>query len=373
MSDDARYMRLALRAGRRGLGRTSPNPAVGAVLVRRGTVVGTGYHRRAGEPHAEVEALRAAGSRARAATLYVTLEPCAHQGRTPPCVEAVLAAGVRRVVIASRDPNPHVAGGGAERLRAAGLDVVTGVLEREGDALIAYFRKLVTTGRPFVTLKLAASLDGRIATASGESRWITSAASRRFVHRLRNRHDAVLVGAATAIHDDPQLTCRLRGGRNPWRVIVDGRLQLPLAAGVVTTARAIPTLVFAASDAGTRRVAALRDAGVDVVLLPAQRGKLAWPGILGELGRRGVASVLVEGGSEVAAGLLAARCADRLNLFLAPTFIGGDGRALLGSLGVRHLRDAVALGRLEVRRFAQDLFLATDIAAELPDAESTDR
>lgn len=370
---DARFMRLALRAARRGLGRTSPNPPVGAVVVQRGAVIGTGYHRRAGAPHAEVEALHQAGARARGATLYVTLEPCAHFGRTPPCTEAVLASGLRRVVIASLDPNPRVAGGGAEKLRAAGIEVVCGVLREEGDALIAYFRKHVTTGRPFVTLKLAASLDGRIATASGESRWITGEASRRHVHRLRAVHDAVLVGAETAIRDDPELTCRLRGGRDPLRVVVDGRLRLPTDAKLVRTAGTTPTLVFTARDAEPRRVASLRQAGVDVVLLPQRRGLLAWPRILDELGQRGVASVLVEGGSQVAAGLLTGGLVDRLNLFLAPKLIGGDGRAVIGPLGLRRLRQALTCGRLEVRRFAQDLFLATDIRPESHNAEPDDR
>lgn len=373
--DDARFMRLALRAGRRGLGRTSPNPPVGAVVVKNGAVVGTGFHARAGLPHAEVEALRAAGRRARGATLYVTLEPCNHHGRTPPCSEAVLAAGIRRVVIGTSDPNPTVAGRGAERLRAAGLDVVSGVLQRECDELIAFFRRHVASGLPFVTLKLAASLDGRIATAAGESRWITGAASRRHVHHLRDIHDAVLIGAETALADDPELTCRRRGGRNPLRVVVDGRLRLSPTAKLVAGAATVPTLVFTARGADPARVDVLRRAGVEVVTLPARRGLLAWPRMLAELGRRDIASVLVEGGGQVAAALLRGGHVDRLNLFLAPKLIGGDGRPVLGPLGVRRLRDALALGTIEVRRFSGDLFLATTVGSHHADepADEPDR
>jgi len=372
-ASDEIHMRLALRQGRLGLGRTSPNPPVGAVVIRGGTVVGRGYHRRAGENHAEIEALRAAGRRAHGATLYVTLEPCNHHGRTPPCTEAVIAAGIQRVVIASIDPNPRVAGGGAERLRAAGLQVESGVLEAEGNELIVYFRKLITASSPFVTLKLAASLDGRIATADGQSRWITGEASRRHVHKLRDIHDAVLVGAETVIHDDPELTCRRRGGRNPLRVVVDGRLRLPLKAKLVTSARETPTLVFAGRAADPTKVARLRAAGVEVVLLPERNGLLSWARILAVLGKRGIASVLVEGGAQVAAALLVGRRVDRLNLFLAPKLIGGDGRPVLGSLGVRRLREALAVGPIEVRRFAQDLFLATDVATEKLHADQADR
>lgn len=354
-SADERYMRLALRAGRRGLGRTSPNPAVGAVVVRNGHVIASGYHHKAGEPHAEVEALRAAGAKSRGATIYVTLEPCAHHGRTGPCTQAVLEAGISRVVIGSLDPNPRVAGGGAEMLRAAGLKVEVGVLRRECDELLAFFRKHVTTGLPFVTLKLAATLDGRIATVQGDSRWITGEASRRLVHRWRNEHDAILVGAETVLHDDPELTCRMRGGRHPLRVVVDGRLRLPLGSKLVSGAGMIPTLVLTARGADATRVRELRAAGVQVIALPARDGRMVWLRMLQELGRRNLASVLVEGGAEVAAGLLAARQVDRLRLFLAPKLIGGDGRAVLASLSVQEMADAITLPTPRLRRVGEDL------------------
>jgi len=353
-------MRLALRLGRRGLGRTSPNPAVGAVVVANGTVVGRGYHRQAGLPHAEVEALRDAGGRARGATLYVTLEPCAHHGRTPPCTDAVIAAGVRRVVIGTRDPNPTVPGKGLERLGAAGVVVRSGVLQAACDALIAAFRKHVTTGLPFVTLKLAASLDGRIATASGESKWITGADSRRFVHRLRAEHDAVLVGAATVVQDDPELTCRLRGGRNPLRIILDGRLRLPLGARVLTNTQRAATLVLAGRGVSAIKVRKIEARGAEVLCLPNTAGRIALSRVLQAIGRRGITSVLIEGGATVAAAAVAERMVDRLLIFYAPMLIGGDGRPMLGPLGVRHLQQAPQFGCLQVKRFATDVLVATE-------------
>jgi diaminohydroxyphosphoribosylaminopyrimidine deaminase / 5-amino-6-(5-phosphoribosylamino)uracil reductase len=350
-----------LRLARRGLGRTSPNPPVGAVVVAGGAVVGRGYHRRAGLPHAEVEALRVAGRWARGATLYVTLEPCAHHGRTPPCTEGILAAGIRRVVFGARDPNPSVTGHGARRLRRAGLEVSGGVLQADCDGLIRFFRKHMTTGLPFVTLKLAASLDGRIATATGESRWITGTASRRFVHRLRAEHDAVLVGAQTVIDDDPELTCRVRGGRNPLRVILDGHLRMPLTARVLANTAAAATLVVAGRGASPAKVRRLTARGAEVVLFPMRKNQVAMPRLLRFLGRRGISSVLVEGGATVAANALSAGVVDQLLCFFAPTLIGGDGHPMLASLGVRRLRDAPRLGPVRLKRFASDLFLATDV------------
>lgn len=361
--NDAQYMRLAWRLGRHGLGRTSPNPPVGAVIVTGGEVVGRGYHRQAGQPHAEVEALAAAGPRARGGTLYVTLEPCNHHGRTPPCTEAVVTAGIRRVVIGARDPNPAVVGGGMARLRRAGITVSSGVEQARCEELIAAFRKHVTTGLPFVTLKLAASLDGRIATVSGASRWITGEDSRRFAHRLRAEHDAVLVGAETVRRDDPELTCRVRGGRNPLRVILDGRLRLPVTARVLANTDTAPTLVVVGRDAPARKIRQIEARGAEVLALRASAGRVSVQALLRALGRRGILSVLIEGGASVAAAALAARMVDRLLIFYAPKLIGGDGRPMLGALGVRRLAHAPRLGRLRVTRFAQDVLLATDVLA----------
>ena len=361
-ADDAAFMRQAIGLGRRGLGRTSPNPPVGAVVVRQGTVVGRGFHRRAGEAHAEVEALRDAGSRARGATLYVTLEPCNHQGRTPPCTGAVIAAGVRRVVIGTRDPNPHVFGNGLARLRRAGVRVDLGTEQAACNELIRAFAKHVSTGMPHVTLKLAASADGRIATATGASRWITGEASRRLVHRLRNETDAVMVGAATVIADDPELTCRLRGGRDPLRVIVDGRLRVPLDARVLTNAAA-PGTIIATVSRSPRLIGALRQRGATVLVLPGTKGQLSLRRLLGVLGRRGMSSVLIEGGATLAAAALHARVVDRLLCFYAPKLIGGDGRPMLGSLGVRRLPSAIPLRDATVQRVGEDILLSAEIGA----------
>lgn len=360
-AEDARYMRMALRLGRRGLGRTSPNPPVGAVVVRQGAVVGRGYHRKAGLAHGEAAALLDAGARARGATLYVTLEPCAHHGRTPPCTDAVIAAGIRRVVIGTRDPNPRVPGDGTARLRTAGIAVTSDVLQAECDALIAPFRKHVTTGLPWVTVKLAASLDGRIATSTGDSRWITGEDSRRFVHRLRAEHDAILVGAETVIRDDPELTCRLRGGRNPLRIILDGRLRLPVRARVLTKTRSAATLIVASQHASVTKIRQIEARGVEVLRLPGSAGQVPVRRVLRALGQRGVMSVLIEGGATVAGAAVAARLVDQVLVFFAPKLIGGDGRPMLGPLGVRRVQQALRLGRLTVRRFASDVLVATQM------------
>ncbi|MBP1685329.1 MAG: riboflavin biosynthesis protein RibD [Deltaproteobacteria bacterium] len=358
---DARFMRVALRLARRGVGRTSPNPPVGAVIVAKSAIVGRGYHRKAGEPHAEVAALRDAGGHARGGTLYVTLEPCAHHGRTPPCTDAIIAAGLRRVVVGTCDPNPSVCGDGTGKLRQAGIHVTTGMEQAACDALIAAFRKHITTGMPWVTLKLAASLDGRIATVTGESRWITGADSRRFVHRLRAEHDAVLVGAETVRHDDPALTCRMRGGRNPLRVVLDGRLRIPLQAQVLTTTDAAETLVVAGRGAPARKGRSIEALGASVLRLPDRAGRIPLSQLLRALGRRGVLSVLIEGGASVAAAAIAARVVDRVLIFYAPTFIGGDGRPMLGPIGVRRLATAPSLRPPRLRRFATDVLVATEM------------
>jgi diaminohydroxyphosphoribosylaminopyrimidine deaminase/5-amino-6-(5-phosphoribosylamino)uracil reductase len=360
--DDRYFMRVALRLARRALGRTSPNPAVGAVVVRRGRIVGRGFTAPPGGPHGEVVALRRAGRRARGATLYVTLEPCAHFGRTPPCVDAVRAAGIARVVIGTRDPNPRVRGDGAGRLRRAAIGVTIGVEQAACEEQIAAFRKHVTTGLPFVTLKLAASLDGRIATASGASKWITGTAARTEAHRLRNWHDAVLIGSETVRRDDPALTCRIPGGRDPLRVVVDSRLRIPPAAQVLTNRRSPGTVVFTSLRHGAKLVR-LRRLGVDVVTVPGPGGRLRLRSVLRVLGARGVCSVLVEGGAAVAASALKERLVDQVVVFLAPKLFGGDGRPMIDALGVRTPRRALPLRRAHVRRIGDDFMLVGTMRA----------
>jgi len=348
-----RFMRLALTEARRGLGRTSPNPAVGAVLVQGGRVVARGHHARAGEPHAEIVALRRAGARARGADLYTTLEPCDHHGRTPPCSEAILAAGVRRVFSGSADPNPLVNGRGVARLRRAGVPVETGLLREACDALNAAWFTFITAGRPYVTLKLAATLDGRVATRAGDSRWVSGPAARAWVHRLRDRVDAVLVGRGTALADDPRLTTRLPGGggRDPLRVVLDTRLSLPPALKLFRQRSAARTVVF---HAARRR----RDLGPRVELVRVARGPggLDLAAVLAALARRGVTHLLVEGGGAVAGAFLAAGLVDRLALFLSPRILG-DGVAWGPAAAPARMAEALALTDLSVERLGDDLLV----------------
>jgi diaminohydroxyphosphoribosylaminopyrimidine deaminase/5-amino-6-(5-phosphoribosylamino)uracil reductase len=355
-------MARALELAARGLGRTAPNPPVGAVFVRGPRIVGEGFHRRAGLPHAEIEALGAAGPRARGATLYVTLEPCTHFGRTPPCIDALLPLGLRRVVVATTDPDPRVRGRGIARLRRAGVPVVVGPGGKEARRLTAGYRSRVRRGRPLVTLKLATTLDGRIAAAAGDARWITGPAARRLAHGLRDVSDAVLVGAGTVRADDPRLTCRLPGGHDPLRVVVTGRgLALPPRAHVLADGR--PTWVVTPTGASPARVAGLARRGVEVIQLPGRRGRVPFGTLVRALGRRGLNTLLVEGGARVAAEALRARVVDRLVLFVAPRLLGGDAVAAIGPLGLGRVREAFRVHELAVARIGADLVVEGRLGA----------
>lgn len=339
---DIQAMRAALALARRGLGNVWPNPAVGCVVVRDGRTVGRGWTQPGGRPHAETEALARAGAAARGATACVTLEPCSHLGRTPPCAEALIAAGVARVVAAIEDPDARVAGSGLTRLREAGLAVETGLCGPEAAELNAGFFQRIKTGRPLVTLKLASSLDGRIATATGESRWITGPAARDRAHLLRASHDAILAGSGTVLADNPQLTCRLPGLdiRSPVRVVLDGRLRVPLTAHLVTEARQVPTWLITGNEADRGRQQMLRDAGVEVIPVDTDReGRLDLAMVLQALGARGLTRLLVEGGGILAAALLRARLIDRLAWFHAPLLLGGDGIPAIAGLGLDRLAE----------------------------------
>lgn len=353
-------MRLALREAAKGLGRTSPNPCVGAVVVKDGAVVARGYHRRAGSPHAEVNALNAAGESARGATLYVTLEPCNHQGRTPPCTERILASGVRRVVAGMDDPNPQVAGGGNAYLAGRGLEVVTGVLARECLAQNRPFVKHITTGRPWVIMKAAMSMDGRIATRTGDSKWITGEAARGRSHRWRDRVDAILVGVETALADDPALTARPGGrrGRDPLRVVLDSRLRLPPAALMLRQESPAATWVFCGPAAAAKRRAALVAAGAVVKeVATSPHGGLDLPAVLAELGRHGVTSLLVEGGGRVHAAFLRDNLCDQACLFVAPMFIGAEGLPAVGGLGLERIAEGRRFRPQAVRRLGEDFMI----------------
>jgi diaminohydroxyphosphoribosylaminopyrimidine deaminase/5-amino-6-(5-phosphoribosylamino)uracil reductase len=356
---DEVFMQRALDLAAKALGRTSPNPAVGAVIVRNGRVIGEGFHRRAGLPHAEIAALRRVNGSARGATLYVNLEPCSHYGRTPPCADALVTAGLKRVVIGMVDPNPLVRGRGLRRLRRAGIEVKTGVLKDKCERLNEDFAVLIRTGRPLVTLKLAASLDGRIATASGDSKWISGELSRRLVHELRNRVDAVLVGAETVRADDPQLTCRVRGGRDPLRVILDGRLTISPAARVCTQRSTARTLVVTAAENGqSKKRGVLERQGVEVLCLPGERGRVRLRPLLEELGKRGIKHVLIEGGGQVAAAALREGVVDKVLFFYGPKLLGSESRAMIGSLGIDRVAAGFTLHTIEPYRLGDDMLVS---------------
>jgi len=358
MTDDLLHMRAALALARRGLGNAWPNPAVGCVLVKEGRVIGRGWTQPGGRPHAETEALRRAGDAARGATAYVTLEPCSHHGRTPPCCEALAGAGIARVVMAMRDPDPRVNGRGLAMLRGAGIAVEEGLLEPEARALNAGFFRRIQAGMPVVTLKLASTLDGRIATASGESRWITGEAARREVHALRARHDAILVGSGTVLADDPDLTCRIPGmERVPMlRVVADARLRTPPAAQLVQGAQVAPVLIITAPGHPPAAQAPFIAAGADIVTVPAHAaGGLDLPSLLRALGRRGVTRVLAEGGAGLAAALLRHGLVDRLVWFHAPAVMGGDGHPAIEGLRLAALSAMPRFRRTAQRALGDDM------------------
>jgi diaminohydroxyphosphoribosylaminopyrimidine deaminase/5-amino-6-(5-phosphoribosylamino)uracil reductase len=335
-------MRNALGLAERGLGRVAPNPAVGCVIVSEGHVIARGWTQPGGRPHAETEALAAAGQGARGATAYVTLEPCAHQGRTPPCVDAILSSGISRCVIALEDPDPRVNGRGIDRLRAAGITVETGLCRGDAAELNAGFLSRLQRGRPQVTLKLATTLDGRIATRGGESQWITGAPARARAHLLRARHDAILVGSGTAVADNPRLDVRLPGleDRKPIRILVDGRLRLPLTHDLVMRAKEIPTWLITRTRGDARRLDAYRAAGLKVIEVGIDDSKrLILSEALKELGNRGVTRLLVEGGGHIAAGLLKSSLVDRVAWFRSPKVIGGDGISAAAGFGLESLED----------------------------------
>ncbi|MHB8156720.1 MAG: bifunctional diaminohydroxyphosphoribosylaminopyrimidine deaminase/5-amino-6-(5-phosphoribosylamino)uracil reductase RibD [Desulfocucumaceae bacterium] len=351
------YMQMALDLAAAAMGRTSPNPMVGAVLVKNGQVVGKGYHARAGTPHAEVMALKDAGESARGATLYVTLEPCCHRGRTGPCTEAVIEAGVNRVVAAMADPNPLVAGKGFKRLEEAGLELGVGLLEQEARDLNEVFIKYITTGKPFVVLKAAVSLDGKIATRTGESQWITGPGAREWGHRLRNRYDAVMVGINTVLSDNPSLTTRLpEGGRDAVRIVLDSQARTPLGSNILKSSPGAAAIIITTSGAPEEKVSCLREAGAEVLMVPAREGRVDMAAALSELAARGITGILIEGGGQVHASALASGIVDKVVWFIAPLLIGGnDAPGPLGGRGPERLSEAVGLERVNVSRIGDDI------------------
>ncbi len=351
-------MRAALGLARRGLGSVWPNPAVGCVIVTGDRVVGRGWTQPGGRPHAETEALAMAGAAAAGGTAYVTLEPCAHHGKTPPCTQALIAAGVARVVVAIEDPDPRVAGKGLAALKQAGLAVVTGVLAEDAAELNAGFLAVRHSARPLVTLKLGTTLDGRTATHAGESRWITGAPARAAGHALRAETDVIMIGSGTALADDPELTCRLPGmiDRSPVRVVVDGRLRLPLTSRLVASASEIPTWVVTLPGVDAMRLSAYEEAGVDFFAVAAGHDQqIDLARVMAVLAESGVTRVLVEGGAHLSAALLRAGLVDRLVWFRAPRLMGGDGHPAAMPFGIDHLSETPQFQRVDTVPVGEDL------------------
>lgn len=355
---DTKFMREALRLARKGLGRTSPNPAVGAVIVRNDNIIARAYHRGAGLPHAEAEVLTKLGGKASGDTLYVTLEPCTHYGRTPPCTEAILRSGLARVVVGMEDPNPDVSGGGCEVLRKNGVEVETCVLEKECLRLNEAFVKFVTSRRPFIIVKSALTIDGWTATITGHSKWITNDKSRQFVHRLRDRVDAVMVGIGTVLADDPFLTTRLKHGRckDPLRIVVDTNLKTPLNAKILNHNPSTKTLVAVGPDVASEDRARFEEKGASILICPIRDGRINLGALMDILAEMSVTSLLVEGGASIIGSLLRERLVDKFYIFRAPKILGGDdGVPMAAGPGPKRMNQCLALKDIQVRRFGQDI------------------
>ncbi len=360
MSDED-YMKQALTLARRGLGRTSPNPMVGAVIVEDGRIIGKGYHHRFGGRHAEIDAMQNARGSVAGATIYITLEPCCHYGKTPPCVDVIISNKFGRVVVGVLDPNPRVNGKSIEILNQRGVATRVGVLEDECRLLNAAHFKYMTTGLPLVTVKFAQTLDGRIAAASGASQWISSAESRKLAHKLRATNDAVMVGIGTILADDPQLTVRLVRGRNPARIILDSRLRMPPGAKVVMTQKEAATIIATTFQADGDKADRLRERGCEVWLMPQdERGDIDLKALLRMMGERGISSVLAEGGSEVITALLRQGLADRLIAIIAPRIMG-KGIEAVGELNIRDVGRALKLSFDRIYRMGADLVVEANV------------
>jgi len=362
---DLHFMRLALREARKGLGRTSPNPCVGAVVVKDDSVISRGYHQKAGTPHAEIHALRKAGTQAKGATIYVTLEPCSHTGRTPPCCQAVAAAGIKRVVVGMEDPNPLVRGSGNAYLQQQGIEVVSGVLEADCRELNLPFIKHITSGMPFVVMKAGMSLDGKISYQQGQPGWMTGESSSKKVHGLRNSLDAILVGRTTIAVDNPSLTTRLPGrrGRDPVRVLLDSHLQLSLTSKILHLDSPAPTILFCSHSVDEEKKRVLT--AMENVLIRSvdcdEDGGLDLVAVLADLGKMGICSLLVEGGATVHGSFLRKGLVDRVFLFMAPLFAGSRGTPLVSGLPIADRSEALTLRNVHYRRCGNDILVQGDL------------
>lgn len=362
------FMQRALELAAKGQCRTSPNPMVGTVIVKGNKIIAEGYHRKAGTPHAEVAALKKAGAKAKGATLYVNLEPCCHKDKkTPPCTKAIIKSGIKKVVIAMIDPNPNVSGRGIKELKNAEIKTEVGIIETEAKRLNAAFIKFITKKEPFVILKIAQSLDGKIATAQGESKWITSKESREHGHKIRNEVDAVLVGIGTVTKDDPSLTCRIQGGRNPYRIIVDSRLQIPLNAKVlrhkdgktiIATIPPLPPLLKGGWGDYQKKIALLKNLGAQVLKIKDKDGKVDLKALMKELGKLNIASIMIEGGSSINASALSSKIVDKIMFFIAPMIIGGtDAVPSIGGKSPASLKNVVRIKKSQVKIIGKDILV----------------
>jgi diaminohydroxyphosphoribosylaminopyrimidine deaminase/5-amino-6-(5-phosphoribosylamino)uracil reductase len=356
--NDELYMRKALALARKGLGKTSPNPMVGAVIVKRGRIIGQGYHRRFGGPHAEIEAIKGAKGSINGATLYVTLEPCCHAGKkTPPCLDTLLKYDLKRAVIGTIDPNPQVSGRSVKALQKKGIDTKVGLLDEECRKLNETYFKYIQTAMPFITLKFAQTLDGRIATLTGDSRWISSKKSLDWAHRLRSQHDAVMVGVGTVLKDDPQLTVRLTRGRDPVRVVADSRLRTPLGAQILKEQDIAQTIVATTKGADLEKQIAIKALGVDVLVLPEDRvGEVNLTELLKKLGQRNISSILVEGGATTITSFIRQGLVDKLVVIVAPKILG-KGLEAVGDLGIREISRSFKLTFDKAYRKGEDLIV----------------
>lgn len=357
---DIRYMKRALKLAKKGIGYTRPNPLVGAVIVKDGRIIGEGYHQIYGGHHAEIDAFMNAKENVSGAVMYVTLEPCSHYGKTPPCVNAIVEKGIKKVVIGLKDPNPLVAGRGIEMLRSNGIEVVTGVLEEEGKKLNEIFLKYITTKLPFVILKTAMTLDGKLATANGDSKWITNEQSRQYVHEFRHRVSGIMVGIGTVLADNPELTTRLKDkeGIDPVRIIVDTTARIPLDAKVLNLTSKAKTIIAATERADKRKLKDIEGKGADVIITPLKNNRVDLGYLMQQLGRRGIDSVLLEGGAALNFSALEEGIVDKVISFIAPKIIGGtNSKTPVGGEGIKFMKDAMLLDDIHVSRFLEDIMI----------------
>ncbi|WIW71847.1 bifunctional diaminohydroxyphosphoribosylaminopyrimidine deaminase/5-amino-6-(5-phosphoribosylamino)uracil reductase RibD [Anaerosinus gibii] len=355
---DEIYMREALRIAAYASGRTTPNPLVGAVIVKDNRIVGQGWHRKAGTEHAEIHALHQAGELAKGADIYVTLEPCSHYGKTPPCCQAIIKAGIKRVIVAMTDPNPLVAGNGLKELKAAGIEVVEGVCRDEAEKLNEVFLKWIVHKMPFIVVKTAMTLDGKIATVSGDSKWITNEKSRKFVHQLRDLYDGILVGIGTVLADNPTLTTRLDHlGKNPVRIIVDSKARIPLDSIVITN-KSAHTILAVTERASQEKIAALLQVGIEVIVTKEKADQVDLSDLLKILAEKNICSILVEGGSRINYSFFVEHLVDKVHCFIAPKIIGGtDAASPIGGKGTFYMKDAYQLNDITTERFDEDILI----------------